>query len=72
MKGLVNLIAQERIVPELFQGKANPAELARVALSYLEEPEKGAAMRAQLARIREQLSARCASESVATTVSRYL
>jgi lipid-A-disaccharide synthase len=72
MKGLVNLIAQERIVPELFQGEANPAELARVALNYLDEPEKGAAMRAQLTRIREQLSARCASESVATIVSRYL
>jgi lipid-A-disaccharide synthase len=72
MKGLVNLIAQEKIVPELFQDEAKPRELARIALEYLEDPEKGAAMRSQLARIRQQLSARCASETVAATVSRYL
>jgi lipid-A-disaccharide synthase len=72
MKGLVNLIAREMIVPELFQNEAKPQELARLALEYLEKPEKGAAMRAQLARIREQLSQRSASESVAATVSSYL
>jgi lipid-A-disaccharide synthase len=72
MKGLVNLIAQEMIVPELYQNDAKPQELARLALEYLENPEKGAAMRAQLARIREQLSKRSASESVAATVSSYL
>jgi lipid-A-disaccharide synthase len=72
MKGLVNLIAQERVVPELFQSEAKPEELARLALKYLEEPEKGAAMRSQLARIKEQLSARCASERVAAAVSSYL
>jgi lipid-A-disaccharide synthase len=72
VKGLVNLIAQENIVPELFQNKAKPQELARLALEYLKEPEKGVAMRSQLARIREQLSVRCASETVAATVSSYL
>lgn len=72
MKGLVNLIAQGKIVPELFQGEARPEELARVAREYLEEPWKGAAMRSQLAGIREQLSVRCASEAVAATVSGYL
>jgi lipid-A-disaccharide synthase len=72
MKGLVNLIAQEMIVPELYQNEAKPRELARLALEYLEKPEKSAAMRAQLARIRAQLSVRSASESVAATVSSYL
>jgi lipid-A-disaccharide synthase len=72
MKGLVNLIAQKRIVPELFQNEAKPRELARLALEYLEVPEKSAAMRVQLAKIREQLSVRCASEAVATAVSSYL
>ncbi len=72
VKGLVNLIAQDRIGPELFQSEAKPKELARLALKYLEEPGRGAAMRSQLARIREQLSTRCASETVAATVSRYL
>lgn len=72
MKGLVNLIAQEEIVPELFQDQAEPAQLARVARKYLEDPARSAAMRAQLARIREQLGVRCASETAAAAVSRYL
>jgi lipid-A-disaccharide synthase len=72
MKGLVNLIAQEMIVPELYQGAAKPGELARLALEYLETPAKGEGMRMQLARIRAQLSARSASETVAAAVSSYL
>jgi lipid-A-disaccharide synthase len=72
MKGLVNLIAQEMIVPELYQNEAKPHELARIALEYLERPEKAGAMRVQLARLREQLSLRCASETVAAVVSNYL
>ena len=72
MKGLVNLIAEKQIVPELFQDEAKPEELARFAFECLNEPEKSAAMRSQLAGIKEQLSSRCASESVAAVVSRYL
>jgi len=72
MKGLVNLIAQERIVPELFQSEANPEELARLALQYLEQREKSETMRSKLAGIRQQLGARCASETAAAIVSRYL
>jgi len=72
MKGLVNLIAQEKIVPELFQRKASPEALANLALEYLSEPEKRAAMRSRLAGIREQLGKRCASETVAKVVSSFL
>jgi lipid-A-disaccharide synthase len=72
MKGLVNLIAQEMIVPELYQNDAKPREMARLALEYLENPEKDAVMRAQLARIRAQLSVLSASETVAAVVSSYL
>jgi lipid-A-disaccharide synthase len=72
MKGLVNLLAQEMIVPELFQAKATPEALAGVARDYLENPEKGVAMKMQLANIRAQLSARCASETVAAVVSSCL
>ncbi len=72
MKGLVNLIAQRKIVPELFQSEAEPLNLARVALEYIREPEKSSAMRSQLTGIRERLSARCASETVAAAVSCYL
>ncbi len=72
MKGLVNLIAQEKIVPELFQSEADPQKLARVAMEYLENPEKCAAMRTRLSRVRTLLGVRCASETAAAAISRYL
>jgi len=72
MKGLVNLIAQERIVPELFQSEAEPKKLARVAMKYMQDPECSATMRSQLAGMKEQLSTRCASDAVAAIVSSYL
>ena len=72
MKGLVNLIAQEMIVPELFQSEAEPRNLARTALEYLDKPEKGAAMRSKLAGILAQLKVRRASESAAEEISRCL
>jgi lipid-A-disaccharide synthase len=72
MKGLVNLIAGEKIVPELYQSEAKPQALARLAREYLASPEKAAAMRSKLAGMRERLSTRCASDAAAATVSRYL
>jgi lipid-A-disaccharide synthase len=72
MKGLVNLIAQEKIVPEFFQGEAEPQKLARAALKVLQEPEESVAMRLRLAGIRERLGARCASEKAAAAVNAYL
>jgi lipid-A-disaccharide synthase len=71
-KGLVNLIAREAIVPEFMQGNATPEALSQAALHFLQDPGKAAAMRAHLARIREMLGARCASDIVAATVMRYL
>jgi len=72
MKGLVNLIAHEKIVPELYQDEATPQALARVAREYLMSPEKSTAMRLRLAEIRDRLSVRCASETAAAMVSSYL
>ncbi len=72
MKGLVNLIAREEIVPELFQGDAQPGKIARLALEYMESPAKCAAMRSRLSGVRDMLSARCASSSAAAAVNRYL
>jgi|WetSurMetagenome_2_1015567.scaffolds.fasta_scaffold01755_6 lipid-A-disaccharide synthase len=72
MKGLVNLIAGELIVPEFLQGEATPERLARTALQYLEGPERAEAMKARLAGIRGQLGRRCASEAAAATVNGYL
>ena len=72
MKGLVNLLAQEMVVPELFQSEATPEALALLAKEFLESPEKCNAMRMQLAGIRTRLSMRNASETVAAVVSSYL
>ena len=72
MLGLVNLIAGEEIVPELYQKRATPEALAGLALEFLGESERGNTMRARLAMIREQLSARCASETAAAAVSSFL
>ncbi len=72
LKGLVNLIAREEIVPEFLQRDANPGALANAALEFLEEPEKAAFMRSRLAVIREMLSVRCASDTVAAAVDAYL
>ncbi len=71
-KGLVNLIAGEEIVPELLQGQATPEALAGVAREYLGDPEKAMSMKARLGGIREHLGSRCASDTAAAIVVKYL
>ena len=71
-KCLPNLLAGKRIVPELFQSEATPEALAGAAQEYLENPEKCAAMREELGKIRGRLGERRASETVASVVSNYL
>lgn len=72
MKGLVNLIAGEKIVPELYQNEATPEALAQTAQEYLGSPEKSRDMSERLAGIRDRLSIRCASETAAAKVTGYL
>jgi len=72
LKGLVNLIAGEEIVPELLQNRATPERLAEVALDHLCNPEKAGAMRARLREVRSMLGAREASDAVAAMVRGYL
>jgi lipid-A-disaccharide synthase len=71
-KGLVNLIGREEIVPELMQDDATPESLSKVALEYLRNPERAASMRSRLAEIRARLGSRCASDTAAAAVARYL
>ena len=71
-KGLVNLIAGERIVPEFLQGDATPEALSRAALEYLESEQKASRMKSRLAGIRAKLGARCASEAAAAAVDSLL
>ena len=71
-KCLPNLLAGKRIVPELFQNEATPEALSGAAGEYLENPEKCAAMREELGKIRGRLGERQASETVAAIVGDYL
>ena len=70
--GLVNLIAEEEIVPELYQHRATPQALSQTALEYLGHTQKTAKMRSRLAQIRGMLGARHASESAAAAISSCL
>ena len=67
-KSLPNLLAGKRIVPELFQNEATPGALAGAAREYLESPEKYAAMREELGKIRGRLGERRASDAAAAVV----
>jgi lipid-A-disaccharide synthase len=70
--GLVNLIANKEIVPELYQQRATAQALSQTALEYLGHSEKTAKMRSNLAQIRGMLSSRRASESAAAAISSCL
>ncbi len=71
-RGLVNLIAQEEVAPELLQDKATPHALAQTALQYLQDSARAQAMRTRLAEIRSMLGARPATETVADVIGKYL
>jgi lipid-A-disaccharide synthase len=52
---LPNLIAGRKVVPELLQGDCNAEAIAREILGYLEQPERTAAVRRDLAGVCERL-----------------
>ncbi|MDJ0927125.1 MAG: lipid-A-disaccharide synthase [Gammaproteobacteria bacterium] len=64
---LPNLLADRRLVPELLQHEATPAALATELLSFLESPERRAAVAGEFAKLRDLLR-RGASERAATAV----
>ena len=71
-KGLVNLIADESIVPELLQDDATPMKLARTAVELLQSPEKLTEMKERMREVTQKLSQRCASEAVAAAIGGYI
>lgn len=53
--GLINIVAGDRIVPELLQEEANPENIAREALQYLKNPAYAKQIRDRLLAVRSQL-----------------
>ena len=70
--GMVNLIAGERIVPELVQDAFTPEAVAREAISMLTDRERAARIRAGLATVRARLGGPGASRRAAEAILRVV
>jgi len=70
--GMVNLIAGEKIVPELIQDACTPGAVADEAVSMLTDPARAARIRTGLARVRERLGAPGASRRAAEAILRLV
>jgi len=66
--GMANLIAGERIVPELVQDEFTPDAVAREAVSMLTDPARASRIRAGLARVRARLGGPGASRRAAQAI----
>jgi lipid-A-disaccharide synthase len=69
---LVNIVAEEEIVPELLQGEVTAERLAREGASLLESPERAARMREGLERVSRRLGPPGGSERAADAVLEVL
>lgn len=72
MIGLVNIVAGERVVPELIQGEVTPENIAREAITHLNNPERLQAVRTRLLKIRESLGEPGVMNRVAKSICQYL
>jgi lipid-A-disaccharide synthase len=66
--GMVNVIAGEKIVPELVQDAFTSAAVAAEAVSMLTDRERAERIRAGLARVREKLGGAGASRRAAEAI----
>ena len=66
--GLVNIIAGERIVPELLQEEANPENISRCALNILDSDKKMSDIKNRLSGIIEKLGSPGASKRAAESI----
>ena len=69
--GMVNLIMNRRVVPELFQEEANPERLASELLYFLDQPEELRKKSEELAFLKDSLGSRGATARVAEILSGY-
>jgi lipid-A-disaccharide synthase len=70
--GMVNLIAGERLVPELIQDAFTPEAVAAEAVSMLTDATRSATIREGLARVRERLGGPGASRRAAAAIVRAI
>jgi lipid-A-disaccharide synthase len=68
MYSMVNLVAGERIVPELIQDACTPEAVARETVDLLTNPHRAAEMKEQLAVVHERLGGQGASGRAADAV----
>jgi lipid-A-disaccharide synthase len=66
--GLVNIVAGERIVPELLQSDVTPQRLAREALTMLEDKAMSREIAEKLSVVKYRLGTKGASSRVADTI----
>lgn len=69
---LVNLVLEERVAPELLQGRAEPETIAAEARALLGDRGRVTRMRRKLAGVRPKLGEGGASERAADEVARWL
>ncbi len=69
---LVNLVAQEALVPELLQKEATPVNLAACLKRFLEDPDYAGKIRQKLRKVREALGPPGAAWRAAELAARYL
>ncbi len=69
---MVNLIAEEAVVPELIQGDFTPERVAREALALLDDPGRRKRMQDDLAQVRRRLGGPGASVRAAVAVASEL
>ena len=70
--GLVNLLADDKVVPEFIQGDAHPETIAHEARVFLQSPELQQKMREEFRQVREKLGEKGASARAAKEVCDFL
>jgi lipid-A-disaccharide synthase len=70
--GIVNILAGEEVVREFIQADSEPTAVSQALRSFLESPEKRAALQARLAETSDKLGSLGAHERAATAVAAWL
>jgi lipid-A-disaccharide synthase len=70
--GMVNLVMNRKVVPELFQEEANPERLAKELEHLLMAPGERAKVEHELRSLKDKLGQKGATEKVASVLATYL